>query len=88
MTNEEKGIHTGTFKLSDLVLVDESRHVIHATGGPIMNAVAFEGENTLCEWISDGQVFRHLFLAVCLRRLVKYETAAELEAAIVKQSSD
>lgn len=63
------------FKSHELVKIDTSRQVIFASGGPIMEAVATEGNKVLCEWNHDGVRERHLFPVTSLRRLVFFSTA-------------
>lgn len=69
--------HTGVFKRSDLVKVDESRSVVHGSGGPAMQLICIEGENALCEfWDSERQAtVQVLFLTICLRRMVRLDEA-------------
>ena len=72
-----------TFHQCDLVKVDTSEMVIHATGGPLMTVECIEGENAVCSWEVwppdwspsnpvKGYEHRRLFPLRDLRRLTPY----------------
>lgn len=71
MPKRDNKVRVGFFNISDLEIVDESRSVVIASGGPIMDVVCVEGERMLCEWVdNDGEKQQCLFPIVVLRRMI------------------
>ena len=78
MEKNHSGLHQAAFKESELVKVPEPKQpVVLVSGGPVMDLVALEGENGVCEWEdNDNEQHRRLFPLVCLygcKRVIEQE---------------
>ena len=73
-------LYRDSFPASELERVDESAHVILASGGPLMKLVCFEGDSALCEWSDGDKTRRKLFPLVGLRQLMRLDRDKTIDA--------
>ena len=65
-------IEFASFDRSDLTRVPcpHRNPVVLKSGGPILDLLAVEGDNAICEWAEDGEKVRRIFPVACLYRCV------------------
>lgn len=63
------------FRSRDLIKVDESKLVMLASGGPLMEIESITDGVAICFWHDDkGERKNATFPVVCLRKLVRFKS--------------